>query len=78
MRVLIVDDEEVAAEHARMVLDEVGIKADCCFSGKDALSMLEVQHTKHEPYNLVLLDWKMPEMDGLEVSKEIRRRYART
>ena len=75
MRVLIVDDEEVAAEHARMVLDEVGIKADCCFSGKDALSMLEVQHTKHEPYNLVLLDWKMPEMDGLEVSKEIRRRY---
>ena len=77
MRILIVDDEEVAAEHARIVLDEVGIKADACFSGPDALNMLEVQHAKHEPYNLVLLDWKMPDMDGIAVAKEIRKRYDR-
>lgn len=37
--------------------------------------MLELRHTKHEPYNLVLLDWKMPEMDGLALTKEIRKRY---
>ena len=75
MRVLIVVDEEIAAEHARLVLDEVGIKADTCLSGEDALHMLEVQHAKHNPYNLVLLDWKMPEMDGLEVAREIRKRH---
>ena len=75
MRILVVDDEEIAAEHARIVLDEVGIKADTCYDGKMALQMLEVQHAKHEPYSLVLLDWKMPEMDGLEVAKEIRKRY---
>ena len=75
MRILVVDDEEIAAEHARIVLDEVGIKADTCYDGQTALQMLEVQHAKHEPYNLVLLDWKMPEMDGLEVAREIRRRY---
>jgi CheY-like chemotaxis protein len=75
MRVLIVDDEEIAAEHARVVLDEVGIKSDTCFSGQEALSMLEVAHTKHEPYNLVLLDWRMPEMDGIEVTRRIRERY---
>ena len=75
MRVLVVDDEEIAAEHARIVLDEAGIKADTCCDGPTALHMLEVQHAKHEPYSLVLLDWKMPEMDGLEVAKEIRRRY---
>ena len=75
MRILVVDDEEIAAEHARIVLDEVGIKADTCCDGPTALHMLEVQHAKHEPYNLVLLDWKMPGMDGLEVAKEIRRRY---
>ena len=75
MRILVVDDEEVAAEHARIVLDEVGIKADTCLDGETALHMLELQHAKHEPYNLVLLDWRMPEMDGIEVAKEIRKRY---
>ncbi len=75
MHILIVDDEEIAAEHARIVLDEVGIKSDTCYDGQTALNMLEVQHAKHEPYGLVLLDWKMPEMDGLEVAKEIRQRY---
>ena len=77
MRILVVDDEEIAAEHARIVLDEVGIKADTCYDGQTALHMLEVQHAKHEPYSLVLLDWKMPEMNGLEVAKEIRKRYDR-
>ncbi len=76
MRVLVVDDEEIAAEHARMVLDEAGIKADMCLSGEEALQMIRVQHTKLEPYNLVLLDWKMPGMDGLELAAEIRKLYS--
>ena len=77
MRVLVVDDEEIAAEHARLVLDEVGIKADISLSGREALDMLEIARTKLTPYNLVLLDWKMPEMDGLEVARQIRARYAK-
>ena len=77
MRILVVDDEEIAAEHARIVLDEAGIKADTCYDGQTAMNMLEVQHAKHEPYNLVLLDWKMPEMDGVELAREIRKRYNR-
>ncbi len=75
LRVLVVDDEETAAEHARMVLDDAGIKADTCRSGSEALHMLDVANTKMEPYNLVLLDWKMPDMDGLETVRAIRRRY---
>ena len=75
MRILVVDDEEIAAEHARIVLDEAGIKADTCYDGQTAMNMLEVQHAKHEPYHLVLLDWKMPEMDGIAVAKEIRKHY---
>ena len=75
LRALIVDDEEIPAEHARMVLDEAGIRADVCMSGEDALRMMEVQHLKQEPYNLVLLDWKMPEKDGIDTAKEIRELY---
>ncbi|MBR6315750.1 MAG: response regulator [Lachnospiraceae bacterium] len=75
LRVLVVDDERVAAEHAMAVLDETGIKADIALSGEEALHMLEVAHTKQDHYNLVLLDWKMPQMDGIEVAKKIRERY---
>ena len=77
IRILVADDEEIAAEHARIVLDEAGIKADTCYDGPTALRMLDVQHAKHDPYNLVLLDWKMPDMDGIEVAREIRKRYDR-
>ena len=77
MRVLVVDDEEVAAEHARIVLDEAGIAADTAFSGPEALNMMEVRHLKKEPYNLVLVDWRMPDMDGLEVARAIRKLYSR-
>ena len=75
MNVLIVDDENIAAEHARIILDDAGIRADSCCSGAEALNLLEIANAIHRPYNLVLTDWKMPEMDGLALTAEIRRRY---
>ena len=76
MHVLIVDDEDIVAEHGRLVLDEAGIRADVCHSGMEALNMLEVQNLKQEPYSLVLMDWRMPEMDGVETARQIRKRYS--
>ncbi len=75
MRVLVVDDEEFAAEHARMVLDEAGIRSDICLSGEDALRRMDLRNLKQEPYNLVLLDRTMPGMDGLETAREIRKHF---
>ena len=74
-RVLVVDDDIIAAEHARTVLDEVGIRADTCTSGEEALRMMEVSRLKQRPYNLVLMDWNMPGMSGLEASEEIMKQY---
>ncbi|MBR4663039.1 MAG: response regulator, partial [Lentisphaeria bacterium] len=76
IHVLIVDDDPISCEHAAIVMDSAGIRADTALNGSSAMDMLEIQHAKHEPYNLVLLDWKMPEMDGLEVAKKIRMRYS--
>ena len=73
--VLVVDDDVIAAEHARAVLEEVSIHADICTSGEEALRMMEVQKQKQKPYNLVLMDWNMPGMNGLEASAEIRKKY---
>ena len=77
IRVLVVDDDPIAAEHARLILDEVGIHAETCKSGSDALNMMEVKGAKHEGYNLVIIDWKMPGMDGVELIRHIRERYSR-
>ena len=77
MYVLVVDDDPIEAEHARTVLEEVGIRADACTSGQEALRRLEVQHAKFEPYNFVLMDWNMPGMNGMETSAEIRKLYDR-
>ena len=76
MSVLVVDDDPVACEHARIELEEVGIAADTCLSGAEALKLIELRHAKHEPYHLVLLDWKMPEQDGMEVARLIREHYS--
>ena len=75
MYVLVVDDDPIEAEYAKTVLDEVGIRADACTSGQEGLHKLEVQHAKQTPYNIVLMDWNMPGMDGSEASAEVLKLY---
>ena len=75
LRVLVVDDDPIACEHARIVLEEIGIAAQTCMSGSEALKLIELHHAKHEPYHLVLLDWKMPDQDGVAVAREIRANF---
>ena len=72
LSVLVVDDDEVACEHARLVLDSVGISCEIALSGKEAVDMVKVREARQEPYNLILIDWKMPEMDGIQTTKAIR------
>ena len=75
MRVLVIDDDPVDSEHAKLVLEEVGIHADVSNNAEDALKMIELQHARREFYDLILVDWKMPDQDGLEVTKKIREIY---
>ena len=73
LNVLVVDDDPVALRHAQIVLGEIGIHADTCESGKEALEMIKLHHARREEYNLILVDLKMPEQDGVEVTREIRK-----
>ena len=75
MYVLVVDDNLNSAKYTKSVLDKVGIKADICTSGPDALRMIELQRGKRQPYHLVLMDCNMPEMDGLEATELIKGKY---
>jgi len=76
LKVLIIDDDPIDCEHARLVLDEVGIVSDFCLNGQDALDMLKIAHARREPYNLILVDLRMPEQNGVEVTRRIRELYA--
>ncbi|MER2151090.1 MAG: amino acid permease, partial [Candidatus Limivicinus sp.] len=76
LHVLVVDDEPIAARYAQSILeDKLGIRADICNYGEEALRLMEIQHRKQTPYNLVLMDWNMPGMSGRETSAEIREQF---
>ena len=72
MTVLVIDDDPIACEHAKLVLEKVGIAADTALTGAEAVKMVGLHHARRNPYNLVLVDWKMPEMDGIETTRRIR------
>ncbi len=72
MFVLVIDDDPVACEHAQVVLGQAGVKCEIALSGEEGLKMVEVRHARREPYNLILVDWKMPGMDGVETTRRIR------
>ena len=72
MSVLVVDDDPVACDHAKLVLESVGISATIASSGAEAVDMIRVRHARREPFDLILVDWKMPEMDGVETTRQIR------
>jgi len=72
MNVLVIDDDPVACEHAQIVLGHVGIACETASSGAEGLEMVQVRHGRREPYDLILVDWKMPGMDGIETTRRIR------
>ena len=75
LRVLIIDDDPVACEHAQSVLDEAGVYSDACNSGEEAYRLLELAGARQQPYSLILVDWKMPGEDGVTVTRNIRERF---
>ena len=70
--VLAVDDDPIACEHARIILEQVGISCDTAASGEEAIEMVRMKHARREDYELILMDWKMPDMDGIETTRRIR------
>ena len=69
LRVLIVDDNLVARQLLQQTILDLGWQANTADSGKDALARIQ---QAEEPYDIVLMDWRMPGMDGLEVAHHMR------
>ena len=72
LKTLVVDDDVAVCESAILTLREMGIQAEWVDSGHKAVEQVRVLWDRGRYYDLILIDWKMPEMDGLETARRIR------
>lgn len=72
MDVLIVDDDEILLETAVDTLHSLGLRAEPANSGLEALGMIKHREESGKNYDIVILDLKMPDLDGIETIKRIR------
>jgi two-component system OmpR family response regulator len=73
MKVLLVEDEAQLAQMLRRGLMEEGHEVDCCPRGEDGLAQ-----ARQVPYDVIVLDWGLPDVDGLSVLRQWRRSGLRT
>jgi two-component system sensor histidine kinase/response regulator len=71
-RVLIADDNLHAREVLRDILRGFGLQPTAVGSGREALSELQAAAQAHRGYDLVLLDWRMPALDGIDTARRLR------
>ena len=70
--VLIVDDDETMLTTAADTLTSLGASVEQANNGLEALGMIEHRHLSGKDYNVIIIDWKMPDIDGLETIRRIR------
>lgn len=75
--ILVADDDEIACEAACMVLSQLGMKGEWVLSGEEAVEKVVRRHENDDDYFAVIVDWKMPDMDGIETTRQIRKRVGK-
>ena len=69
---LVVDDDEILLQTTADALASLGSTAELAHSGEEAIEMIARRHESGKDYSIVILDWKMPQMDGIETIRRIR------
>ena len=74
-KMLVVDDDEQLCESVVASLKSIGVTPDWCLNAETAIRKVEERHNRHDDYQIILLDWKLPDRDGIATAREIRRLY---
>jgi signal transduction histidine kinase/DNA-binding response OmpR family regulator/HPt (histidine-containing phosphotransfer) domain-containing protein/HAMP domain-containing protein len=73
LRVLVVDDNATAREILVAMLDSFGFRTEQAANGAQSVEkIVKAVHTEHDPYGLVLMDWRMPGLDGFETIRRLQ------
>lgn len=72
--ILIVDDDQITCESAAALLNELGMRGYWVLSGKEAVASVAAAHRREDDFFAIVLDWQMPEMNGLETVMELRKK----
>jgi len=72
IEILIVDDDETMLETTVDIIESLGASAELAQNGLEALGMIEHRHLAGRDYDAIIIDWRMPEIEGLETIRRIR------
>jgi len=73
LRVLVVDDDEGFCESACKILTDIGMCGEWVLSGEEAVERTQAAHEEGRDFFVVIVDWKMPGIDGIETTRRIRK-----
>ena len=73
-RMLVVDDDKLLCETTVASLKAIGVDAEWTLDGETAVQMVENRHNLRDDYQVILLDWKLTGMDGIETARAIRKK----
>ncbi len=76
-RMIVTDDDEEVCHNIVKAMSKVGVETDYSTDGETAVQMMRAAREAGRPYDLILLDWKMPNLNGLETARLIRKNYSK-
>ena len=72
LKVLVADDDRDSCIHASLLLQNLGIDSDWVQTGRECVEKVRTAHRSGTDYDVCLVDWRMPDMDGIEATRRMR------
>ncbi|MCM1438283.1 MAG: response regulator [Roseburia sp.] len=73
-KMLVVDDDQMLCDTTVSALASIGVKAESALDGETAIKMAVAAHNENKSYDIILLDWKLPGIDGIETAKRLHKK----